>query len=87
MYRHLTVWGHAGRRDLERDGRAQEDHAMQESDIHVHARELWKARGPKAIAEAAHKAAEFEKNSDREQADRWRRIEAILMQMRGPRQA
>ena len=60
---------------------------MQETDIHVHARELWKARGPKAIAEAAHKAAEFEKTSDREQAHRWRRIEAILMQMRGPHQS
>jgi hypothetical protein len=60
---------------------------MQESQIHVYARELWKAQGPKAIAEAAHKAAEFEKKSDREQADRWRRIEAILMQMRGPHQA
>ena len=60
---------------------------MQESDIHVYARELWKARGQKAIAEAAHKATEFEMKSDREQADRWRRIEAILMQMRGPHQA
>ena len=67
--------------------RAYEDRTMQESQIHVYARELWKAQGPKAIAEAAHKAAEFEKKSDREQADRWRRIEAILMQMRGPHQA
>ena len=52
---------------------------MQESDIHVYARQLWKARGPKAIAEAAQKAAGFEKDSDREQAHRWRRIEEILM--------
>jgi hypothetical protein len=59
---------------------------MQESDIHVYARELWKARGQKAIAEAAQKATEFEQKSDREQADHWRRIEAILLQMRGPRQ-
>ncbi len=59
---------------------------MQESEIHVYARQLWKARGQKAIAEAAHKAGEFEKKNDREEASRWRRIEAILMQMRGPRQ-
>ncbi len=59
---------------------------MQESDVHVYARQLWKARGQKAIAEAAHQALEFEKKHDREQAERWRRIEAILMQMRGPRQ-
>ncbi len=60
---------------------------MQESDIHVYARQLWKARGPKAIAEAAQMAAGFENNSDREQAHRWRRIEEILMQIRGPHQA
>ena len=33
--------------------RAYEDHIMQESQIHVYARELWKAQGPKSIAEAA----------------------------------
>ncbi len=59
---------------------------MQESEVHVYARQLWKTRGQKAIAEAAHRATEFEKKRDPEQADRWRRIEAILMQMRGPRQ-
>ena len=60
---------------------------MQESEIHVYARELWKLRGQKAIAEAAHKATEFEKQRNREQAQRWRRIEAILTQMRGPHQS
>lgn len=60
--------------------------AMQESEVHVYARQLWKARGQKAIVEAAHKALEFEKKRDREQAEHWRRIEAILMQIRGPRQ-
>lgn len=59
---------------------------MQESEDHVYARQLWKARGPKAIAEAAHHAAEFEQKHDRAQAEHWRRIEAILMQIRGPRQ-
>jgi hypothetical protein len=59
---------------------------MQESEVHVYARQLWKARGPKAIAEAAHKAVEFEGKSDGAQAAHWRRIEAILMQIRGPHQ-
>lgn len=61
--------------------------AMQGSEVHVYARQLWKARGQKAIAEAAHKATEFEKKRDADQAQHWRRIEAILMQMRGPRQS
>jgi hypothetical protein len=60
---------------------------MQENSMHVYARELWKMQGQKAIAEAAHNAAKFEKKSDSEQAAYWRRIEAILMQMRGPHQS
>ncbi len=60
---------------------------MQESSVHVHARQLWKAHGQKAIAQAAHKAAAFEKKNDSEQANHWRRIEAILMLIRGPRQS
>lgn len=60
---------------------------MQESEVHVYARQLWKAKGQKAIAEAAHQAAEFEKKLDREQAEHWRRIEAILIQIRGPIQS
>jgi len=59
---------------------------MEESEVHVFARQLWSQRGQKAIAEAAHKAAEFEKKRNREEAGHWRRIEAILMQMQGPRQ-
>jgi hypothetical protein len=60
---------------------------MQESQVHVYAHQLWNMRGPKAIAEAAHKAAEFEMQRNAEEAQRWRRIEAILMQMRGPHQS
>ena len=60
---------------------------MREIEIHDYARQLWEAHGLKSIAEAAHKATEFEKQRDREQAQHWRRIEAILMQMRGPRQS
>ena len=37
-----------------------------------------------AIVEAAQKARAFEEQGDKEQAQTWRRIEAALMQMRGP---
>ncbi|MGO9543943.1 MAG: hypothetical protein ACLPPF_04015 [Rhodomicrobium sp.] len=60
---------------------------MEGSEVHVYARLLWNARGPKAIAEAAHNAAEFEKKRDANKAHYWRRVEAILMEMRGPRQS
>jgi hypothetical protein len=48
---------------------------------HLRSRE----EGAKAIAEAAHKALAFEKNNDTEQAQTWRRIEAALIEIRGPR--
>ncbi len=56
-------------------------HAME---IQEHARKLKDAHGDKAILEAAQKARELEETGDREQAETWRRIEAALMQMRGP---
>jgi hypothetical protein len=59
---------------------------MQATEIHAHARKLLDAHGSKAIVEAAQKAAELESNGDRAQADIWRRIEAALRQLRGPRQ-
>ncbi len=42
------------------------------------------AHGDKAVLEAAEKACKLEEAGDREQAENWRRIEAALMQMRGP---
>ncbi len=60
---------------------------MQDSEVHVFAQQLWNMRGQKAIAEAAHKAVEFEKQHNAEEAQRWRRIEAILMRIRGPHQS
>jgi hypothetical protein len=59
---------------------------MQATEIHAHARKLLEAHGSKAIAEAARKAAELESNGDRTQAETWRRIEAALHNLRGPRQ-
>jgi hypothetical protein len=37
-----------------------------------------------AEAEAARKAAEFEKQGDQKQAEDWRRIQAAIGSMRGP---
>ena len=57
---------------------------MNALEIQEHARKLKDAHGDKAILEAAEKARELEEGGDREQAENWRRIEAALMQMRGP---
>ena len=57
------------------------------TEIEEHARRLWEAHGAKAIAEAAQKAGAFEKAGDEEQARTWRRIEAALIQMSGPRES
>lgn len=57
---------------------------MKETDIHVYARQLKEAHGPKALAEATQKAQEFEKQGDAAQAEDWRRIAAVLKEMQGP---
>ena len=57
---------------------------MQITDVHDYARQLIEAHGSRAIVEAAQKARAFEEQGDKEQAQTWRRIEAALMQMRGP---
>ena len=57
---------------------------MEMTDIHRYARELKEAHGSKALAEAAQKAINFEKQGDNEQAQTWRRVEAALKEMQGP---
>lgn len=57
---------------------------MQAIEIQEHARKLRDAHGEKAILEAAQKARELENTGDQGQAKIWRRIEAALMEMRGP---
>ena len=64
-----------------------EDDTMQAVEIHDYARQLWEAHGLKAIAEAALKARRFEERGESERARNWRRIEAVLLEMRGPRQS
>ncbi len=58
---------------------------MHAVEIQDHARKLMEAAGPKAIAEAAQKARSFEEQGDKAQAETWRRIEAALREMQGPR--
>jgi len=60
---------------------------MHTTEIQQYARQLLEAHGAKAIAEAAQKAAACEKSGDKEQAQTWRRVEAALLLMRGPRQS
>lgn len=51
------------------------------------ARHLFETQGAKAIAHAAQKAAHFERAGDEAQAKTWHRVEAVLREMRGPRQS
>lgn len=57
---------------------------MRAVDVQERARQLREARGDKAIAEAAQKAAELERNGKDDDAAQWRKIEKALVQMRGP---
>jgi hypothetical protein len=64
----------------------EEDDAMHTIEIQDYARQLLEAHGAKAIAEAAQRAAACEKAGDKEHAQTWRRVEAALLLMHGPRQ-
>jgi hypothetical protein len=58
---------------------------MLATEIQEHARMLFAARGDKAAVEAAQRAAALEKRGDKQGAVDWRRIEAALRLMQGPR--
>ncbi len=60
---------------------------MNAADISALAHQLFARQGAKAIAEAAQKSESFEKAGDTEQAQMWQRVEAVLREMRGPRQS
>ncbi|KPK18316.1 MAG: hypothetical protein AMJ67_10640 [Betaproteobacteria bacterium SG8_41] len=60
---------------------------MNAADISAVAHHLFETHGAKAIAEAAHKAVTFEAAGDREQSKSWRQIEAVLREMRGPKES
>jgi len=59
---------------------------MTTADISTVARHLFETQGPKAIAEAAQKVESFKMAGDQAQANFWRRVEARLLEIRGPRQ-
>jgi hypothetical protein len=52
--------------------------------ISEYARQLRDAHGDRTIAEAAQRAAEYERNKYEDEAKTWRRVEAALKTMRGP---
>jgi len=56
---------------------------MEEMMINDYARQLMDAHGERAIAEAAQRAAESERNKD-DEAKTWRRVEQALKSMQGP---
>jgi len=58
---------------------------MDTTQVQRYARQLYEVQGAKAIAEAAQKALQFEHSNDPEQAEIWRRIEAALILINGPR--
>lgn len=59
---------------------------METGNVTAVARHLFESYGPKAIAEAAQKAASFEESGDDAQARFWRRVQGAVLEMRGPRQ-
>jgi len=60
---------------------------MRMEEIEQHATQLFAAIGPKAIATAAQRAHDAEQTGAVDDAANWRKIEARLLEMRGPRQS
>ena len=60
---------------------------MYAAEISALARHLFETHGAKSIAEAAQKAAAFEKAGDTAQSEDWQRIKAVLQEMQGPHQS
>jgi hypothetical protein len=56
-------------------------------EIHVYARRLLEAHGPRAIAEAAQNAIDLEAKGEVELAKDWRHVEDAMKLMRGPHQS
>jgi hypothetical protein len=57
---------------------------MEAKQIHDYARRFVGAHGERAELEAAQKAAECERQRQKDQAVDWRRIQAAIKEMRGP---
>jgi len=57
---------------------------MHMNEVHDYARRFLGTHGEKAEAEASQKVLECEKAGDTAQAEDWRRIQAVIREMRGP---
>jgi len=57
---------------------------MQSLDVVDYARQLAEIRGDMALADAARKVRNCEKNGDKETAAMWRRIQSALTTLRSP---
>ena len=60
---------------------------MREIETQEYAQQLLEMHGNKAIVVAAKKACSFEEIGNNEEGKTWRKIEAALKLMRGPRQS
>lgn len=58
---------------------------MEATKIYEFARRLKESHGEKALLEAAQKRAGFERDEDTVQAEIWKKVEAALKEMHGPR--
>jgi hypothetical protein len=65
----------------------EEGEMISEMQIHTIARQMFEKHGLQAIAEAAQKALECEKEGDADEAREWRHIEDAMKMMRGPHQS
>jgi hypothetical protein len=84
----VLAWNSSVGNELQRlkEPKIAEDFIMDATQIQIYARQLFEAQGSKAIAAAAQRALMLEHHNDIEQAQAWRRIEAALILMRGPRE-
>lgn len=60
---------------------------MNATDVMTFARHLYETQGSRAIAEAAQKAVSCEQAGDHAQSKTWRRVESVLLELRGPHQS
>lgn len=61
--------------------------AMRIEEVEAQATRLYEMLGPRAIATAAQRAAQAEKEGDGQTAHDWRLVEERLKERRGPRQS
>jgi hypothetical protein len=57
---------------------------MEMNKVHVFARSLLSTHGDKAELAAAQRAAECDRQGEKDQALKWRRFQAAIAEMRGP---